>query len=286
MTPATPATTAAVRARCACGPNQVCDGCAGSFPHHAHHKDTLSSVDHMPPAEARAWAFDQSVADCFDDMLARSVPDYLRMRGLVFAVGSRYVRPQTTIVDLGASRGEAHWPFLRRFGSLNHHVLCEVSDPMLAALRERYDGWTETTRAVPRPLVDVRKLDLRTEYPQVSASLTLAVLTLQFTPIECRQQIVRRAYKATVPGGALVVVEKVLGAGAELDDALVHLYLAHKEAQGYSREAIERKRLALQGALVPLTAAANEALLRGAGFAHVDCFWRSLNFAAWVAVRE
>jgi tRNA (cmo5U34)-methyltransferase len=43
--------------------------------------------------------------------------------------------------------------------------------------------------------------------------------------------------------------------------------------------------LSLEGVLVPVTAAWNEYLLRSAGFSHVDCFWRWMNFAAWVAVK-
>jgi tRNA (cmo5U34)-methyltransferase len=55
---------------------------------------------------------------------------------------------------------------------------------------------------------------------------------------------------------------------------------------GYSQDEIERKRLSLEGALVPLTARFNEELLRGAGFDQVDCFWRWSNFAGWLAIRD
>jgi len=54
----------------------------------------------------------------------------------------------------------------------------------------------------------------------------------------------------------------------------------------YTTEQIERKRLALEGVLVPVTARWNEDLLRDAGFRQVECFWRWLNFAGWVGVRE
>jgi tRNA (cmo5U34)-methyltransferase len=67
---------------------------------------------------------------------------------------------------------------------------------------------------------------------------------------------------------------------------MVELYHALKQSNGYSREDIDRKRFALEGVLVPVTARWNEELLRGAGFGEVDCFWRWMNFAGWVAVRE
>ena len=113
----------------------------------------------------------------------------------------------------------------------------------------------------------------------------LAVLTLQFTPINYRQQIIRRAYESLLSGGVLIVVEKVLGQGASLDDMMVDIYHESKAANGYSHAAIDAKRRALEGVLVPITAAMNESILRGASFQEIDCFWRWMNFAGWVAVR-
>lgn len=63
------------------------------------------------------------------------------------------------------------------------------------------------------------------------------------------------------------------------------LYYNLKASNGYTQEQIERKRLSLEGVLVPVTAKWNEELLRMAGFVHVDSFWRWMNFAGWVAVK-
>jgi tRNA (cmo5U34)-methyltransferase len=109
------------------------------------------------------------VAACFDDMLARSIPDYEGMRRDCFALGRRFVRHQTEVVDLGCSRGEALGPFVREFGAYNHYTGVEVSPPMLAAARERFAGLIE------RKVVDIRPDDLREKYPPVKASLTLCV---------------------------------------------------------------------------------------------------------------
>jgi tRNA (cmo5U34)-methyltransferase len=67
---------------------------------------------------------------------------------------------------------------------------------------------------------------------------------------------------------------------------MVELYYNLKRHHGYTEEQIERKRLSLEGALVPVTAAWNEELLKGAGFAQVDCFWRWMNFGAWIAIKD
>jgi tRNA (cmo5U34)-methyltransferase len=237
-----------------------------------------AEIDKTVPGDR--WAFNADVTDAFDDMLKRSIPQYDVMRSACFDLGRRYVQDATTIVDLGCSRGEALDPFVREFGAFNTYVGVEVSEPMLAASRERFASFIETRR------VDIRADDLRTSYPPVRASLTLCVLTLQFTPIEYRQRIVRDVFRSTVPGGAMILVEKVLGSSAEIDAAFIERYYALKSRNGYDSESIERKRLSLEGVLVPVTARWNDELLRGAGFNHVDCFWRYMNFAGWLAVRE
>jgi tRNA (cmo5U34)-methyltransferase len=231
-------------------------------------------------AETGGWAFDEEVSHVFDDMLRRSIPQYGIMRGLVYEVGRAFVQPGTAVVDLGCSRGEAVAPFVEEFGADVRFVGVEVSPPMREACRERFAAEIE---AGTFELLD---LDLRERYPDVAASLTLSVLTMQFTPIEYRHGLVQDVFDRTVPGGALVLVEKVLGRSAQTETLLTGLYHTLKRANGYAQEEIDRKRLQLEGVLVPVTAAWNEELLRTAGFGVVECFWRYLNFAAWVAVRD
>jgi len=227
------------------------------------------------------WEFDAKVTDAFDDMLRRSIPQYDVMRSVVTDLACAYAKPGSAIVDLGCSRGEALAPIVDRLGAAYHYVGAEISEPMLAACKARFAD------EIAASTISIQRCDLRTDFPRgISASVVLAVLCLQFVPIEYRQGIVSKAYEALKPGGALIVVEKVLGATSALDARMVELYLLDKRDKGYSQDAIDRKRLSLEGVLVPIAARWNEDLLRSAGFAEVDCVWRWLNFAAWVAVRR
>lgn len=234
------------------------------------------SRGHLPDSK---WEFDTAVTTCFDDMLERSIPQYAEMRRLCHVLASHYAQRDTAIVDLGCSRGEAMAELVRDLGCYNRFVGVEISQPMLAAARERFAGY------ISAGVVDIRDTDLRYSYPAEMASVTLSVLTLQFVPIEHRQRVVHDAYQYTTNGGVLILVEKILGDTATLDALMVAEYLAMKARNGYSSDEIERKRLSLEGVLVPLTAEWNERLLERAGFRQVDCFWRWMNFAGWVAVK-
>lgn len=237
--------------------------------------------DHVLPAEGSRWTFDEEVTEAFDDMLRRSIPDYDTMRRIVLDLGSRFVVDRTWVVSLGCSRGEDMAPFVDRFGVHVRHLGLEVSEPMIAAARERFAGMIDAG------FLEVRRHDLRTDrYPAVPASLTLAVLTLQFTPIEYRSAILRRIYETTRPGGAFILVEKVLGEDARGQDLLVEAYHQLKAANGYSADEIAAKRRSLEGVLVPMTARNNEEALRIAGFETVQEVWRAYNFAAWVAIKS
>jgi tRNA (cmo5U34)-methyltransferase len=223
-----------------------------------------------------AWRFDSDVTTVFDDMLSRSIPQYEVMRRAVFDFGSRYITPDTWVIDLGCSRGESLAPFVDQYQGSNRFLGVESSESMYYAARGRFAG---------NERVIIRQDDLRQRVPVEPASLALSVLTLQFTPIEYRQRILKGVYDGLLPNGAFILVEKVLGATAELDADMVALYYALKGANGYSPEQIERKRLSLEGVLVPVTAKWNEELLHMAGSSRVDCFWRWMNFAAWIAIK-
>lgn len=225
------------------------------------------------------WEFDENVTEVFDDMLSRSIPIYDDMRKLVTNIGKHYVKKGTSIVDIGCSNGNAVFPFVEKYGAHNNYLLIDVSEPMLKKSRERYKSW------IDNGLMQVLNHDLREGLPPCVASLVLSVLTLQFSPIEYRQKIVKSVYDSLIDGGAFIFVEKVLGNTYEIDDVLVDEYYRMKKENAYTSEQIQTKRKSLEGVLVPITSNWNVEMLKETGFRQVDCFWRYLNFAGWIAVK-
>ena len=240
--------------------------------------------------ESGRWEFDAAVTAAFDDMLERSIPNYGDMRRITFDAASWILdrasfggQKPLGVVDLGASRGAALQPLVDRFGVRARFLANDVSEPMLDALRARFDGF------IKAGIVDVSSHDLREGFPVARSfrpNVVQSILTLQFVPIEYRQTLLRETYEQLTSGGALILVEKVLGEADETNRMLVDLYYGMKREKGYEQEAIDRKRMALEGVLVPLTAEVNEAWLRRAGFDLVEVIWAWANFRAWLAVKR
>ena len=227
--------------------------------------------------EGEKWKFDKDVSMVFDDMLERSIPGYNDMRDLVFKVARNFVKPETDIVDIGCSNGLSAVRFVEEYKFTNDFYLYDVSEPMLEIARDKYKG---------EKRVYIENVDIRKGIPNKNVSVVLSILTIQFTPIEYRKMIFQELYNALLPNGALILVEKVLGETAQLDSVLTREYYNLKRQSLYTQEQIESKRKSLEGVLVPVTANWNIDLMRSCGFRSIECFWRNLNFAGWIALKE
>lgn len=235
--------------------------------------------DNHTPHKDGVWAFDESVTANFDTMLKNSIPEYENMRKLTFDLGKNFVDRISGVVDIGASRGEALAPFVN---IAKQCYAVEVSEPMIEVLHNRFKD-VENVSVVQK---DLRQISAEfTPFLPERNCLVLSIFTIQFVPIEYRAKLLRTIYNSLRPGAAFILVEKVLGNTADLDDLMVKEYYAMKNRNGYSYEDIQRKKASLEGVLVPMTDSWNREMLRNAGFSQIDCFYRSLNFCGLIAIK-
>ncbi len=233
----------------------------------------MEKDDHVPSDD---WEFNADVARVFDDMLQRSIPQYDVMRETVKDIALTYMKNDTAVIDVGCARGEAISHLAHMFPQVSFYGL-DMSEAMLAEAEARFEKEKNVS-------ICYRDLKEGLNVGQ-KASVILSVLTVQFTPIEYRMQIIKDLWEQLHEGGCLILVEKVLGESAGLDVMFRDRYYTLKGKNGYSKDDIDRKKLSLSGVLVPITAKWNESLLRSAGFSEIDCFWRWMNFAGWVAIK-
>jgi tRNA (cmo5U34)-methyltransferase len=147
------------------------------------------------------------------------------------------------------------------------------------------DGCRENIAAdnAPTP-VDVVCADIR-DIAIEHASVVTMNFTLQFIAPDERLALLQRIHDGLLPGGALLLAEKLRFADAAEQAALEQLHLAFKRANGYSELEISQKRAALERVLVPDTLEQHRARLRAAGFGQVHLCFQAFNFAALIAIR-
>lgn len=230
------------------------------------------------------WEFNELVSDCFDDMLFRSIPDYTAMRDLTWDVGKHFVKPDSKILDMGCSNGSSIVEFVEycdkqnfRYGWNTKCVGIDCSQPMVEKAKERFKLFN---------CVEISNCDILTAFPKDKYDLILSILTIQFTPLEYRHEIIQKVYNALNSGGAFIFVEKLLCKDADMNTFFVDRYYDIKRRNGYTEEQIQAKKESLKGVLVPLTDEWNRGMLESVGFRKVECFWRCYNFAAYLCVKD
>ena len=134
---------------------------------------------------------------------------------------------------------------------------------------------------------ELREADLNALVDLPPCGIVFLNWTLQFVRPLYRESLVRRVFEALEPRGALFVSEKVL-LSSSLPEPPLHRALPddYKKSRGYSDAEIQRKREALENVLVPYRLEENRLMLERAGFPTVDPFFRWLNFACLLAVKE
>ena len=239
-------------------------------------KDTIYS---LPQDRIQPFAFNDQVAAVFDDMIGRSVPLYRETVKRQAQLAARFHQPGTRIYDLGCSNGNLGLSLCSLMLDAPFEMICvDTSKPMLDRFAERL---------APLPGAENIRLvhdDIRT-VEMSNASVVVLNLTMQFIAMEERDGLISRIHDALVPGGVLLLTEKVVHDDPVLDEMEVGFYYRLKEENGYSRMEISGKREALDNVLIPETLTDHQERLRNAGFTAQDIWLKWFNFASIIACR-
>ena len=232
---------------------------------------TVDRVFEGPTPATGSFRFDDDVAAAFDDMARRSIPGYEQTLARA-AAHVAALHTGATVHDLGTSTGaliERIAPHIR--AARLRVVAVDLAEPMLARARRRARHH-HVEHAITWVAAAVQDLTFE------PTSFVFAGWLLQFVPVNKRLTVLRRLRSALLPGGTLLLAEKIRAADADEQPRLDHDYDAFKRANGYSDDEIRHKRQALDGVLVPLTVDDNVALLHEAGFTDVTVVASDLCF--------
>ena len=241
-----------------------------------------STIDRLyasPQEDVTGFRFDETVVAVFPDMIKRSVPGYSTIIHMIGQIAERYAQAGTRLYDLGCSLGAATLAMRHRIAAADTRIVAVDNSPDM----------TEHCRAVlaadsgeiPVELIcaNIQSVGIET------ASVCVLNFTLQFIPVEDRAEVLRRIAGGMVPGGVLILSEKIAFEDPEHQHLMTELHHNFKRANGYSDLEIAQKRSALENVLIPETLKTHQQRLLGAGFRSVDCWFQCFNFASIIAFK-
>jgi tRNA (cmo5U34)-methyltransferase len=234
-----------------------------------------------PAGAVQDFVFDERVVRVFPDMINRSVPGYGLVVPMIGLLARRYARDHSTLYDLGCSLGGAALAMSQAVRAGDCRIVAVDNSPaMIAGLRERLAA-AGSSPAVP---IDAVCADLE-KTASDNASVVVLNFTLQFVSPGERPRLLRRIANGLLPGGILVLSEKIRFESEQEQALQTEWHHDFKRAQGYSELEIARKRDALENVMKPDSLARHSERLLQAGFNGVYPWFQAFNFISLVAFR-
>ncbi|RUO26344.1 carboxy-S-adenosyl-L-methionine synthase CmoA [Aliidiomarina minuta] len=233
----------------------------------------------QPYSELGDFAFDEKVAEVFPDMINRSVPGYATMVHTIGRLAGRFAQPDSVLYDLGCSLGASTLALKQNNKAPGCSIIGIDSS---AAMVERCQAHVDAFRGDTPVHIEQGDI-LQTKYKP--CSVVILNFTLQFIAPEKRQQLLQQISDAMLPGGLLVLSEKVREPETVCDQVLVDLHHDFKRDNGYSELEISQKRAALENVMRLDTLQQHQQRLQETGFSQVQNWYRCFNFTSTFAIK-
>ncbi len=241
------------------------------------------------PLIAEPFQFDARVAAVFTDMIKRSVPGYGMIIDMTAIIARRYVQAGTRCYDLGCSLGASTLAMRHGIAQPGCAIVAiDNSQAMVDRCRDLINADTSASMATQQGSGHIPVTVMCEDVCDVNysnASLIAINFTLQFIADEKRQPLLQNLCQALVPGGVLIVSEKIAFDDADEQTLLTNLHHDFKGTQGYSALEIAQKRQAIENVLIPDSVTRHRQRLLQAGFSRVHVWFQCFNFCSMIAVK-
>lgn len=225
------------------------------------------------------FEFNESVANVFPDMIRRSVPGYSTIISLIGLLAEQYAQPASQLYDLGCSLGAATLSMRHRLHQPNCKIIAvDSSQAMITRCQENI-----ADDLAPTP-IELQCADIR-DIAIENACVVVLNFTLQFIAPAERQALLQRIYQGLLPGGVLLLSEKITFDDPTERELQIELYHAFKRANGYSDLEISQKRNALENVLIPDTLEQHQQRLQKIGFESSRPWFQCFNFLSLLAIK-
>lgn len=232
-----------------------------------------------PHDQVNDFKFDEAVARVFPDMIQRSVPGYKTIIPMISLITERYAQNDTVCYDLGCSLGAS--TLAMRHGAKDKATRIIGIDNSQSMI-ERCKHYIELDN--DKTPVELSCSDVLTTNFEPCSVVTMN-FTLQFLPLDLRTSLLQKIYKALVPGGVLILSEKLQFPSVKEQNEQQELHWLFKRANGYSDLEISQKRNAIEQVLLPESEQTHLTRLTDAGFAEAFSWYQCFNFFSFLAIK-
>jgi len=237
------------------------------------------SIYASPVGEVGAFKFDETVVRVFPDMIQRSVPGYSAIISAIGLLAGRFAHEHSVCYDLGCSLGAATLSMRHQIKAENCRIVAVDNSPAMVTRFQEVLQKDQAPLAVEALCADIREVAIE------NASVVVLNFTLQFIPLEDRIGLLQKIYQGLLPGGILILSEKLKFDDDRQQELQTQMHHAFKKAQGYSDLEISQKRTALENVLIPETFIQHQSRLRQAGFSSAEVWFQYFNFASIIALK-
>ncbi|AYC33910.1 carboxy-S-adenosyl-L-methionine synthase CmoA [Pseudomonas cavernae] len=236
----------------------------------------------QPLPQIPDFVFNEAVVRVFPDMIKRSVPGYPTIVENIGVLAAQFAQPHSVLYDLGCSLGAVTQALRRHVQTPDCRVIAVDNS---SAMVERCTEYLHAQDSMFQELLPVEVLEADIlDLVLQPASLVALNFTLQFIQPEQRLGLLARIRQSLLPGGALILSEKLRFADDEEQALLTDLHIAFKRANGYSELEIAQKRNAIENVMKPDSLGQHRERLLAAGFSKVVPWFQCLNFASLIAL--
>lgn len=237
------------------------------------------SIFSEPMGQIARFSFDESVANVFPDMIKRSVPGYAAILSMIGDISERYAQENSYCYDLGCSLGAATLAMRHGIKVPNCEIISiDNSTAMIERCQPIIDADTQDI-TVHLECTDISQVDIK------RASIVILNFTLQFIEPEARESLLRKIYQGLLPGGVLILSEKIHFDNPPHQELLTDLYHNFKRVNGYSDLEIAQKRTALENVLRSDSIDTHRQRLSRCGFSSADLWFQCFTFCSLIAIK-
>lgn len=215
--------------------------------------------------EKQKFSFD--TIENFDDHINLSIQNYSGLIEHIKNISTYYIKENTTVYDIGCSTGKLI-SILR-----DHNKLENV----------KYIG-IDKAKNLTAENPDILEMDLN-EWEAKPFSFGVSIFTLQFLDIQLRRKVLKEMYNNLLPGGAIIVSEKIFMEDSVIQDVMNFAHYDFKR-KSFSSEEILNKQVDLRFIMKILKESQNIKMFKDVGFTTVEPIWQSLAFKAWILIKN